>query len=89
MDVSIMKKNGNIMVNLLNMAGEHNVAGVRTFNEIPPIGPLTVTIRSRQQPAHVFWQPDGNELALQKCDEGYCCTIDRLNIHGILEIQGI
>ena len=77
------------MVNLLNMTGEHNATGVRTFNEIPPIGPLTATIRSKQKPVRVVWQPYGIELPLQECDEGYCCTIDRLNIHGILEIQGI
>lgn len=88
-DVSIMKKNGSIMVNILNMAGEHNATGVRTFREIPPIGPLTVTIRSKKKPSCVIWQPDGIQLALRESDEGYCCTIDRLNIHGILEIQGI
>jgi hypothetical protein len=84
-----MKKSGNIMVNILNMAGEHNTTGVRAFREIPPIGPLTVTIRSKKKPSCVIWQPDGIQLALRESDEGYCCTIDRLNIHGILEIQGI
>ena len=86
-DVSLMKKDGKIMVNILNMAGESNAAGVRTFREIPRIGPLTVTLHCSEKPKHVIWQPDGTELQLTKTADGYCCTIGRLHIHGVLEIQ--
>lgn len=86
-DVSLMAKDGKIMVNILNTAGEHNSKGVRTFHEIPQIGPLKVKIRTKKKPEQVMWQPDGIELEVIEETDGYTCTIDRLHIHGIVEIK--
>ena len=86
-DVSVMKKDGKLMVNILNMAGESNAMGVRTFREVPKIGPLTVTLRCANTPQYAVWQPDGIRLDLAETADGYTCTIDSLHIHGILEIQ--
>ena len=86
-DVTLMKKDDKIMVNIINMAGEHNTRGVRTFNEIPKIGPLKVIIRSEKQTKKAVWQPEGKELEISCCEEGFECRIDVLDIHGIVEIE--
>lgn len=86
-DVTLMEKDGHIMVNIINMAGEHSVTGVRTFREIPKIGPLRVKVRTKQEPGRVIWQPEGKELKSIKTDDGYIYIIDSLEIHGILQIE--
>lgn len=85
-DVTLMEKNGSIMVNIINMAGDHNTNGVRTFREIPAIGPLTIRIRTGKAPKAVYWQPEGRRLELEDTGDGYCCKVDVLKIHGILEV---
>ena len=86
-DITLMEKDGNLMVNLINMAGEHSVSGVRTFCEIPWIGPLTLYIRTDKKPKKVTWQPEGKTLDIVETTDGYACTIDRLHIHGIVKVE--
>ena len=43
-DLTVTEKNGNIFINLINMAGDHNVPTVRSYGEIPEIGPLDIAI---------------------------------------------
>ena len=43
-DLTVTAKDDKLLINLINMAGEHNVPTVRSYNEIPLIGPLTVKI---------------------------------------------
>ena len=86
-DVTLMQKDGYLMVNLINMAGEHSVTGVRTFREIPKIGPLSVKIRTEVEPKSVVWQPEEVVLTPQKEEDGYVYVIDTLEIHGVLQVK--
>lgn len=86
-DVTLMQKDGYLMVNLLNMAGEHSVTGVRTFREIPKVGPISVKIRTEAEPKSVVWQPEGVVLKPRKEEDGYVYIIDTLEIHGILQVE--
>ena len=91
-EISLMKKDDSIMVNIVNRAGEHDAIGVRTFREIPKIGPLTVTIRTEKKPREVIWQPEGRSLTEIPFEEketadGYRYLIGDLGIHGIVEIR--
>ena len=85
-DVTIMQKDNKIMVNIINMAGEHNAYGVRTFREIPSIGPLHIRIRTAAEPKEVYFQPEGRKLELVDSADGYCYLIGTLKIHGVVEI---
>ena len=86
-DLTLMEKDGRRMIHLLNMAGDHNARGMRTFRDIPSIGPLTVHIRSDRPLKSAVWQPEGLPLPLNKTEDGYTVTVEKLHIHGILEIE--
>ena len=43
-DLTVTRKGESLIVNLINMAGEHNVPTVRSYNEVPQIGPLSIKI---------------------------------------------
>lgn len=70
-DMTLMEKNGHTMVNIVNMAGEHNARGIRTFWEIPTIGPLKIIIRADHAPRKIIWQPEGRELSIAQTEEGF------------------
>ena len=85
-DVTIMQKDHKVMVNIINMAGEHNANGVRTFREIPRIGPLYIRIRTAEKPKEVYFQPEGRKLELVDSTDGYRYLVGDLEIHGVVEI---
>ena len=77
-----------MLVNLINVAGEHNVANVRSYDEIPSIGPLTVTIAPSIPVRKVIQIPENKELALIRHPDGsVSVTVERLDIHTVLQIQ--
>lgn len=43
-DLTVTEKAEQLIVNVINMAGEHNVPTCRSYNEIPMLGKLTITI---------------------------------------------
>ena len=82
------KDDGTLLVNLINLAGEHNVANVRSYDEIPPIGPLTVTIAPSIFVKKIIQIPENKELAItRQADGNVSVTVERLEIHTVLQIQ--
>jgi hypothetical protein len=82
------KDDGTLLVNLINVAGEHNVANVRSYDEIPPIGPLTVTIAPSIPVKKVIQIPEDKELTVtRQADGSASVTVERLEIHIVLQIQ--
>ncbi len=88
-ELCVAKKNdGTLLVNLINVAGEHNVANVRSYDEIPPIGPLTVTIAPSIPVKKVIQIPEDKELAVtRQADGSVSVSVERLEIHTVLQIQ--
>lgn len=80
-DVILTRREGEILVNLVNYAGPHRLASVRSYREIPPLGPLTVTVRMEKKPQSVTLHPGGKEANWQWQD--CLLTVDT----GILEIH--
>ena len=78
---------GNLQVELLNGAGPHADEAVYVFDEIPPLGPLTVAIRCPKKPRSITLQPSGKKLPLRWADGVATVTLDRLEVHAILEVQ--
>lgn len=75
-----------LAVNLTNMAGEHRNKDVYTFDQIPPIGPLTIRMRLDKKPKQILRQPEG-EVMRFKWHKGIAeMTLPRLEIHDILVV---
>lgn len=87
-ELTVTEKEDFLLVNLINMAGEHSVSGVRSFEEIPPIGPLTVTFEPELSVAAVTQFPGGSRVAvIAGADGSVSVTIPRLEIHTVLKIE--
>lgn len=86
-DVILTEKEDSFQINLVNMAGNHNVPGVRSYNEIPMVGPLTVTINCQDDPGEIYLEL-GHVRAEYKYDNGKAVVvIPRLEIHQVIVVS--
>ncbi len=83
--VTLMRKEDRLLLNLVNTGGDHH-GGCYTFDEIPPVGPLELTVRLAERPRSVKLQP-GNRRLKWTFDKGaLALTVPRVALHEIIEI---
>ncbi|UCG56305.1 MAG: hypothetical protein JSU70_15730, partial [Phycisphaerales bacterium] len=61
-DVTVNRIGGRLAVNLVNTAGPHADNNVYVFSDIPQVGPLEITIRSKTRPRKLTLQPKGEAI---------------------------
>lgn len=83
--VSLMQKNGALMVNLVNTGGPHH-GSCYTFDELPAVGPVEVRLRLSNPPKEVRLQPDSRTLAWRFADGCLVAELPRIDVHEILEV---
>ena len=86
-DVTLMRKDGRLSVNLVNTAGPHDIMTVYTHDHIPPVGPLEVAIRLPRRPRRIVRQPQGRAVRFEYSRGVATVTIDRLQIHDVLVVE--
>jgi hypothetical protein len=85
--VTLNRSHGKLAINLVNTAGPHADDKVNVFDEIPVVGPLTITIRCEEQPQRITSQPSGTELPLSWSDGKATVTLPRLEIHEVIVVE--
>jgi len=86
-DVAISRIDGQLAINLLNTAGVHADPSISVFDEVPPIGPLELTIRCEVAPERLVRQPSGVDLDFAYSDGKATATLDRLHIHEVILVE--
>lgn len=84
-DIVVNRIGGKLAINLINTAGPHQTEPI--LESIPPIGPLTVTIRQPAKPAKVTLEPGGKALAFDYRAGEIQLTLPRLEIHDIIVVE--
>ena len=82
-----MGVDGVLKVHLLSTAGPHGDPQVHVFDELPPLGPLTVSIRLPSAPARVSLDPQGDELPFVYGAGRLTVTVPRLTVHAIISVD--
>jgi hypothetical protein len=86
-DASLMEKDGRLIINLLNTAGDHGDIRLRTFDVIPPVYHIEVKLLLDKEPAGVTLQP-GNKKALYSYADGIVkIEVEKLDIHTAIVID--
>ncbi len=86
-DVQVNRIGGKLAVNLVNTAGPHADNAVYAHDEIPPLGPLAVTIRTGARPKRVALEPAGKRLRFGYARGEVRLTVPRLEIHDIVVVE--
>jgi hypothetical protein len=86
-DVIVNRVQGKLAINLVNTAGPHADHNVHVFDEIPPVGPLIITIRSQERPQKITQHPTGADVPFT-WDEGVVTlSLPRLEVHDVLMVE--
>ncbi len=85
-DIVLMKKEGKLLVNLLNTSGPHDNRACYTFDEIAPLGPLQVEIQTAKRPKRILLQPEGRSLPFRWSRGKTSLVLPRLEIHSVIEV---
>ncbi len=86
-EVVVRRSQDRLAVHLLNGAGPHANPAVSVLDEVPPLGPLTVTIRTANKPQKVVLQPANTPLEF-RYDQGLLSTtVPRLEIHDVIVVD--
>ena len=86
-DVSITRVQNKLAIHLINTAGPHADTHVAVFDEIPPVGPLTITIRSTKRPGQILLKPGKATLPFTWQEGKIHTTLDHLELHTILIVE--
>ena len=85
-DVTVNRIGGRLAINLVNTAGPHADPKVYSFDEIPPVGPLTIRVRLPEPPERVILQPGDRAVDWIYEDGEVKLTLERLEVHDIVVI---
>jgi hypothetical protein len=86
-DVSVNRKGGRLLVNLVNTAGPHADPKTPILETIPPVGPLQIVLRTPQAPKSVVVEPGGQRLPFETRDGVTRITLPRLEIHSVVAVD--
>jgi hypothetical protein len=85
-DVSVARKDGRLLVNLVNTSGPHQTEPI--LDSVAPVGPLEVVIRQAARPAQVTLEPGARPLAFEYRDGKVRLTVPKVDIHEIVAVTG-
>ncbi len=84
-DVCLMRKNGTLLVNLINTSGPHQTAPIQAT--IAPVGPLAVTLRLPSRPSGITLEPGAQPLPFEYRDGTAKLTVPSLDIHRVIVVK--
>ncbi|MBR4959665.1 MAG: hypothetical protein IKY52_02070, partial [Clostridia bacterium] len=85
-EMTALRKNGRLYVQLINGNGGHAGTNFATEDCIPPALDIALTIRLDKKPAALVLQPAGKALDFTWADGIASVTVDRVDIHEIVEV---
>ena len=86
-DVSLRKKDDEIIVNLINMLGAHNETTVREFDFIPPLHNVEIEIKCESNPKSVKLIPENVDCDFTYQDKVIKLKLEKLEIHSAIIIK--
>jgi hypothetical protein len=86
LEVALRRKNGRLMVHLLNATAMQVAGDFSAVDYIPPVGPVTLTFRSGVAPLRATVEPAGSPIL---AGPGGRLRIERLEIHSIIAVDGV
>lgn len=86
-DVVVRRKESKLTIHLINTAGAHANTSIHVHDEIPAVGPLTVTIRVPSRPKRILLKPGRRSLRFTYRAGKVELTVRKLAIHSILVVE--
>ena len=85
MDVNLSRKDGELLIHLINTTGAHGSEHTYIYDEITPLYGLTIEVDLPKQPTAVEAVPDGH-IAWSWREGVLYISLERLDIYTILAV---
>jgi hypothetical protein len=76
-----------LAINLINTGGRHADPRVFTYDEVPPLPNLTITIRTEKKPSRIVQQPENKVLPYTYRAGVTTVNVPKLMIHSVLMVE--
>ena len=86
LEIVCLKKDGRLMIQLLNGNGNHADPTSVTEDFIPPVLDVSLSIALAAAPKRLILQPEGRELPFVYKNGRAYLNVDRINIHHVIEV---
>ena len=84
--VAVDSAGGRLVVNLINAGGPHSDRNVFSYDELPPIGPLTIDMRI-PKPSKLTLQPANKDIPFTYADGRVTCQVNAVSVHDIIVVE--
>jgi hypothetical protein len=84
-EVVLRRKNGDLMVHLLNTTGMQVAGDFATVDYVPPVGPVRLTLGA-EKPRAMTMEPEGLELNLLQFDAGWGAQLFAFPLYSIIRV---
>lgn len=85
-DLAVRRKNGDLLVHLLNTTGMQVTSAYTILDFVPAVGPITVRVRLDEEPASVKLVPADVEIESAWANGVLTVTLPSLHIHSVIVI---
>ncbi len=85
--VAVNRLNGKLLVNLINIAGEHTNQSAIGYDEVPSLHDIKIAVNTGSKPSRIILQPEGKLLHFRYSEGRSIIVIPELRLHSILEIN--
>lgn len=82
-----LMKDGKKMIQLINGGGSHTDTRAATYDFIPPVLDIKLSIALDKAPLALTLQPEGKKLDFEYKNGRTHITIDRVDIHSVIEVD--
>lgn len=85
-ELTVLSKDGRLMIQLVNSNGNHAGTASATEDNLPPVCDILLSLDASTRPAKLILRPEGRELPFEVRGGRFYFTVDRLPIHSIVEV---
>jgi hypothetical protein len=85
--VTVNDLKGKTTINLINAGGQYNSNKIVTYDELPPLTNLNLSIRLAQKPKTIMQQPENIALPFTYQNNTATVKIPKLEIHSIIVVE--
>jgi len=86
-DVVVTRLHEQLAVSLVNTAGPHADPTVTVFDRVPPVGPLSIRVRTPGRPERVIAQPGTRHLPFHFRNGAVEVVLPRLDVHEVVVFE--
>lgn len=86
LEVTALRKNDRLMIQLVNANGDHSNPNVATEDFIPACYDVSLAIALKKRPAALMLQPEGRPLDFEYADGVAKVCVDKVALHEIIEV---